>query len=88
MIVVHSSHIFYDCTSLTHVVLPPNLIILPEYTFHNTSLTSIELPLTLHAIEKGSFSHYYSLTNIHIPTSVKGIHPNALHLHIIMILCV
>lgn len=71
------SHIFSDCTSLTDIVLPPNLIILPEYTFHNTSLASIELPLTLHVIEKGTFSDCHFLTHIHIPASVKGIHPDA-----------
>jgi hypothetical protein len=78
---------FDGCKSLTRVVLPKSLKVIPNQCFMNTALTEINLPDTLEEIGGGAFRCTYeeatkytvtthinsALSSIIIPSSVKSI---------------
>ncbi len=71
---IYTTYFFYNCTSLTKVVLPDNLSILPEYTFYGcSSLTSVTMPSELTYIGERAFQNCTSLESIDIPATVVTI---------------
>lgn len=71
-----STYIFYDCSSLTSVILPEGLTSLPNYMFQKcTSLTYVYLPSTLTTLGQYAFNECTSLKEITLPdgaTSLGG----------------
>ena len=65
---------FKNCTSLTSVSLPEDMLYLYGYTFEGcTSLKSITLPKKLDCIMTNAFAGCVSLTSLYIPASVSEI---------------
>ena len=58
---------FINCTSLTSIILPPNITMITEYAFSGCSFTSITLPENLTYIDEGAFQGCTSLTSITFP---------------------
>ena len=64
---------FYNCTSLTSVVMP-NVTSIGENAFYNCrSLTSMAIPDSVTSIGNGAFSGCSGLTSVIIPDSVTSI---------------
>ena len=73
-----SKNVFKGCESLTSVVIPEGITVIPEDAFwycHN--LTSVTLPQSLVTIESTAFSQCLRLPEIVIPESVLGIQDGA-----------
>ena len=72
---------FRDCLQLSnHVVIPPNVKVIENQTFHNCiSLKSIEFPPTLEIIGTNAFINCTSLFCISLPSGLKQIHSYAFH---------
>ena len=70
---IHSSA-FYDCDSLTSIIIPDSVTSIGRYTFSRcSSLTSITIPDSVTSIGSSAFSWCCSLTSITIPDSVTSI---------------
>lgn len=68
------SEMFYYCTSLTDVKLPPKLTQMSSNTFYNcSSLKKVELPETLTSINSYSFYNCTSLEEIRFPEGVTSL---------------
>lgn len=68
------SYMFYECESLTSVVLPHNIKELPNRTFfHCRRLTSVALPDSLTIIKFQAFEGCSSLASITFPESLERI---------------
>ncbi len=69
-----SDNTFFDCFSLTSVIIPNSVISIGESAFKECfSLTSIEIPNSITTIGKSAFERCPSLTSITIPNSVTTI---------------
>merc|ERR1740124_1570587 len=67
-------HVFYNCTSLTSIVIPDSVSNIGRDVFHScTSLTSIVIPDSVSNIGSDVFHSCTSLTSIVIPDSVSTI---------------
>ena len=65
---------FYECSSLTSIVIPNSVTSIGDYAFYWCSnLTSIEIPNSVTSIGDGAFDSCDSLTSIEIPGSVTSI---------------
>ena len=65
---------FFDCTSLTSVVIPNSVTSIGDFAFDGcTGLTSIELPNSVTSIGVRAFNGCKGLRSIVIPKSVKSI---------------
>jgi len=72
-----SDGMFWECESLTSVILPQNLTSIGDKAFFEcNSLKTIVLPNTLESIHNGAFKNCTSLTTIAIPNSVKTLGDN------------
>ena len=69
-----NGYIFSDCISLTRIIIPDSVTIIPIGTFYScSSLTSVTLPYTLTNIRSAAFSICRSLTSILFPQTLKTI---------------
>jgi hypothetical protein len=69
-----SSYAFYNCYSLTSIVIPANVSSIGDSAFYNCySLTSIVIPANVSSIGDSAFYRCYSLTSIVIPANVSSI---------------
>ncbi len=65
---------FYDCSSLTSIVLPASVTSIGDYAFLRCSgLTSIDIPSDVTSIGRSAFAHCSGLTSIDIPSNVTSI---------------
>ena len=65
---------FYDCSSLTNVVIPESVKIIGSFAFEAcSSLASITIPNSVTSIGKYAFAGCSALTSITIPNSVTSI---------------
>jgi uncharacterized repeat protein (TIGR02543 family) len=66
---------FYNCSSLTSVMIPSGVTSIGNYAFYNCSnLTgSVKIPDSVISIGSGAFSYCSSLTSVTIPSSVTSI---------------
>ena len=63
--------VFLQCSSITSIILPPNLEIIDDHAFETcTSLNLIELPQSVKTIGKGAFLYCTALRYIEIPPLV------------------
>ena len=68
------SSAFYDCSSLTSVVIPEGVTSISTSAFSNcSSLTSVVIPEGVTSIGSSAFSRCSSLTSVTIPSSVTSI---------------
>ena len=71
---------FYNCTSLTSIIIPDSVTSIGSYAFHNcTSLTSITIPDSVTSIGDWAFYYCTNLTSITIPDSVTSIGSHAFY---------
>ncbi len=71
-----SENLFVGCTELTSVILPNNLMTLPQYCFWNcTALTSLTLNDGLQIIDANCIKGCTALTELTIPDSVCILKP-------------
>ena len=69
---------FYECSSLTSIVIPSGVTSIGSDTFYGcSSLTSIEIPSSVTSIGGNAFYRCSSLTSIVIPSGVTSIGSNA-----------
>ena len=65
---------FYDCSSLTSVIIPNSVTSIGLRTFYGcSSLTSIDIPYNVMSINNGAFAYCSGLTSIIIPNNVTNI---------------
>ena len=75
---VIASLAFYNCKSLTSIIIPDGVTSIGKSVFHNcTSLTSVEIPDSITSIGVNAFYNCSSLTCITIPDSVTSIGDSA-----------
>ena len=73
-------HAFYDCSSLTSVVISDSVISISEYAFaHCSSLTNIVIPDSVTSIGSYAFFGCSSLTSVVIPDNVTYIGSSAFY---------
>ena len=71
---VIGDYAFVNCSNLTSITIPDNVISIGNYAFSNcSSLTSITIPDSVTSIGSSAFSKCSSLTSITIPDSVTSI---------------
>ena len=71
---------FYNCSSLTSVVIPNSVKSIGEYAFSGCdSLINVEISNSVTSIGEYVFYNCYSLTNIEIPSSVTSIGQKAFY---------
>ena len=72
------NHAFYECPSLTSVIIPNSVTSIGSYAFEYCSrLTSVIIPNSVTSINNGTFQNSHSLTFIIIPNSVTNIGDSA-----------
>lgn len=64
--------IFYNCSSLSEVVLPENITRIPAQMFMNTALAKVNFPNSIEVIENEAFFNS-TLTNIDLPLKLTTI---------------
>ena len=65
---------FYDCTTLTNIIIPDSVTSIGSWAFQGCgSLTSVAIPDSVTSIGSGAFAYCNSLTSITIPDSVTSI---------------
>lgn len=68
------SYAFYNCSGLTSITIPNDVISIGECAFWGCSgLTSITIPSSVTSIGSSAFQHCRSMTKIYIPSSVTTI---------------
>ncbi len=73
-----SDNVFYDCTSLSSIVIPNSVTSIGTHAFDGcTSLSSIFIPNSVTSIGAYAFQYCASLSSIVIPNSVTSIGPYA-----------
>ena len=68
---------FYECSSLTSVVIGDSVTTIGDYAFYCSGLTSIEIPDSVTTIGDSAFSNCSSLTSVVIGDSVTTIGDDA-----------
>ena len=68
--------VFYYCTNLERAIIEPQLKSIPECSFYNAALKSINLPDSVETIEEGAFQRC-NLNSINLPKSLKRINLKA-----------
>ena len=69
-----TDYAFYDCSSITNIVLPNSITKIDQYAFQFcSSLTSIVIPNSVTSIGSNAFHSCSSLTSIVIPNSVTSV---------------
>jgi hypothetical protein len=66
------SYVFYGCTGLTQITLPPAVTSIPDYAFTGSGLTEITLPELIISIGGNAFQNT-SLTKIALPEGLTTI---------------
>ena len=73
-VVAIDKYTFYECSSLTSIVIPNSVTSIGHSAFsYCSSLTSVVIPNSVTSIGDGAFSHCRSLTSIVIPNGVTSI---------------
>lgn len=70
-------YIFRNCSWLTSIDIPGNVISIGNYAFSKTGLKNVSFPLSLTTINENSFYDCDSLKEIEIPNSVEYIKTDA-----------
>ena len=71
---------FYNCSSLTSVIVPNSVTILDQYAFaYCYYLTSVELSNSLTTIGQYAFDYCYQLASINFPSTVASIGNSAFY---------
>ena len=74
------SYAFYDCSSLTSVIIPNSVTSIGERAFLDcSSLTSLTIPNSVTSIGEFAFAYCSSLTSVTIPNSVTSIGESAFY---------
>ncbi len=71
------NHSFYDCTSLTNVVIPSSVEIIDSNAFDNCALTSVVIPDSVTEIGNYAFSGCNQLSEVTLPKSITSIGAHA-----------
>jgi len=67
-------HCFDRCPSLQHVIMTPNVRIVPEFLFRDVeSLRTIYLSDSIRIIPKDFFAYTYNMDSIHLPATLHAI---------------
>ena len=70
--------VFFNCTNLKKVILPPTFEVIDKYLFANCYfLENIIFPDTLHTIHTGAFQDCKSITNFIFPNNICHVSPHA-----------
>ncbi len=65
---------FYNCTSLTNIIIPTSVTLIGDYAFSGcSSLINMNIPNSVTSIGHNAFSYCRSLINMNIPNSVTSI---------------
>ena len=73
-----SSFAFYNCQSLTQIILPETVTLIGEQAFYNCNgVTSVEIPNSLTKIETGAFQGCSTLATVTLGENVQSIGANA-----------
>ncbi len=73
-VVAFSNKCFYDCDSLTSVVIPSSVTSLGEYCFWGcNNLISVNIPSSIKQLRKSCFRYCSSLASVIIPSSVTSL---------------
>ena len=68
------AYAFYNCYSLTSIIIPSNVTIIGTYAFYNCgSLTSVTIPSNVTRINTYAFYNCGSLSSVTIPSNVTSI---------------
>lgn len=65
-----------SCSNLTHFTIDPQVTTIGASAFYNSGIESLEIPETLHVIEKMAFAGC-KLTNVSVPSSIEKIGKSA-----------
>lgn len=71
-----NSSCFYNCSSLTNVVIDNNVTVIPSSCFYGTGLTTITLPTALTKLDSNAFNSCTSLTSVIVPDGATTIGPS------------
>lgn len=73
-----STYAFYNCDSLTGILISPNVTKIEEYAFENCdNLTNIVIPPGVSSIEAYTFQGCSNLITVEIPDGITKIRPEA-----------